>query len=236
MSGGIGATRYYVDNAGDLVTDYGVNDGDQVYTSISYTLTASSLIENLSTTNAAGTSPLQLTGSSLAQRINGNAGANTIDGKGGADTMTGYGGNDRYFVDNSLDKAVEAASGGTDQVLAAVSYTLTANSAIETLSTTNGAGTTAIKLTGNSLAQSILGNNGANLINGMAGNDTLRGLGGSDNFRFSTVPRRRQYRPHPRLQRRRRHHPTGEPRVHRTGRRNAGGGRLFQGQRCPRRR
>jgi Ca2+-binding RTX toxin-like protein len=187
MTNGPGATRYYVDNAGDKVSDFGSNDGDQVYTTISHTLVVGSLIENFSTTNAAGASPIKLTRNELAQKIYGNAGANTIDGKGGADTMTGYGGNDRYLVDNALDKAIEAAGGGTDQVLASVSYTLAANSAIETLSTTSTVGTTAINLTGNSLAQTIQGNNGANLINGMAGSDTLQGFGGSDTFRFSTA-------------------------------------------------
>jgi Ca2+-binding RTX toxin-like protein len=101
--------------------------------------------------------------------------------------MTGYSGNDRYFVDNALDKAIEAAGGGTDQVLTSVSYALTANSEIETLSTTNAAGTTAINLTGNSLVQTIQGNNGANILDGKAGSDTLRGFGGSDTFRFSTT-------------------------------------------------
>jgi Ca2+-binding RTX toxin-like protein len=45
MSDGTGATRYYVDNAGDAVFDTGVNDGDQVYTTVSYTLMAGSQIE-----------------------------------------------------------------------------------------------------------------------------------------------------------------------------------------------
>src|SRR5262249_5539873 len=136
MTDGAGAARYYVDNAGDKVSDFGSNDGDQVFTTVSYALAAGSLIENFSTTNAAGAGPINLTGNELVQKIYGNAGANTIDGKGGADTMTGYGGNDRYLVDDALDKAIEAAGGGTDQVLASVSYTLAANSAIETLSTT----------------------------------------------------------------------------------------------------
>jgi Ca2+-binding RTX toxin-like protein len=101
--------------------------------------------------------------------------------------MTGYGGNDRYVVDHALDKVIEAAVGGADQVLAAVSWTLTANSAIETLSTTNAAGTGAIGLTGNSLAQAIQGNNGANLLDGKAGIDTLQGFGGADTFAFTTA-------------------------------------------------
>jgi Ca2+-binding RTX toxin-like protein len=187
LLGGPGATRYYVDNVLDQVIDLGMNDADQVYTAVSFVLTAGSLIERFSATNAAGTGAINLTGNEFNQLIYGNAGANTIDGKGGADTMTGYGGNDRYFVDNALDKAIEATGGGTDQVLAAVSWTLTANSAIETLSTTNAAGVGAIALTGNSLAQSIQGNNGANVLDGKAGADTLRGFGGADTFAFTTA-------------------------------------------------
>ena len=60
----------------------------------------------------------------------------------------------------------EAAGGGSDRVLTSVSYTLTTGQEIETLSTTNNAGTGAINLTGNAFAQTITGNAGANVIDG----------------------------------------------------------------------
>jgi len=187
MTGTTGASRYYVDNVGDQVFDFGSNDGDRAFTSISYTLAFGSEIERFSTTNTAGTGAINLTGNEFDQSIYGNAGANVIDGKAGRDTMTGYGGNDTYFVDSAHDDVVEAANRGSDKVLTAVSYTLTSGSEIELFTTTDSAATTAINLNGNALAQTIHGNNGANVINGREGSDTLRGFGGADTFYFNSA-------------------------------------------------
>ena len=49
------------------------------------------------------------------------------------------------------------------------------------------AGTDAINLTGNELANQIWGNNGANTLNGGAGGDILIGFGGADTFAFTTA-------------------------------------------------
>ena len=187
MSQGIGAATYYVDNPGDTAFDVGDGDNDLLLTSISFALGAGWLIERFATTNNAGTGVINLTGNGNNQAITGNAGNNTIDGGGGADAMTGLGGNDKYFVDNALDKVTEAAGGGIDQVLVSISYALTANSSVELLTTTNAAGTAAIDLSGNALAQTIEGNKGANVINGGLGSDTLRGFNGSDTFAFTTA-------------------------------------------------
>ena len=67
-------------------------------------------IEHLATTNASGTTAINLTGNEFAQTIEGNAGANIINGGGGADTMIGHGGNDDYYVDNAGDKVVESSA------------------------------------------------------------------------------------------------------------------------------
>ena len=187
MRGLGGNDTYYVDNVGDVVNEAAGGGNDQVLTSVSYTLTAGQEIESLSTTNSAGTGAINLTGNTFAQTITGNAGANSIDGGAGADTMRGLGGNDTYFVDNAGRLVNEAAGGGSDRVLTSVNYTLTAGQEIESLSTTNNAGTGAINLAGNTFAQTITGNAGANIIDGGAGNDTLDGLGGADQFKFDTV-------------------------------------------------
>jgi Ca2+-binding RTX toxin-like protein len=55
------------------------------------------------------------------------------------------------------------------------------------MQTTSSAGTGAINLTGNALAQRIFGNAGNNRIDGKGGNDTLNGGAGADVFVFSTA-------------------------------------------------
>ena len=101
-----------------------------------------------------------------------------LNGKGGADSMTGGAGNDTFYVDNSGDKVVELARGGTDTVHSTISYTLGAN--VE-----NGVldGSAAINLTGNSVANLLTGNGGDNFLYGMGGNDTLKGGAGNDTLR-----------------------------------------------------
>jgi Ca2+-binding RTX toxin-like protein len=126
-------------------------------------------------------------GSNLADTITGSSVGNVLDGKGGADILAGLGGNDTYVVDNAADMVKEAAGAGNDTVLASVSYKLGAGQSIETLQTTNSAGTGAINLTGNELNQAIIGNAGMNFINGDGGNDTLTGEGGTDTFVFNTA-------------------------------------------------
>ena len=164
MTGGAGNDIYLMRNAGDVYVDgAGGGTADEVRVGFDHTLLAGTEVEILSTDNAAGTVALTLTGNALAQTINGNAGASTLIGLGGDDT---------YTVNSATTTVTEAAAGGTDRVNASVSYTLGAGQEIETLATTNDAGTAALTLTGNELGQTIIGNAGSSTLIGLAGNDT----------------------------------------------------------------
>ncbi len=112
--------------------------------------------------------------------LRGSDGPDMLDGKGGADRMIGHGDNDIYQVDNAADVVLETVDGGTDTILTSVSFTLGAGQAIENLRTTSDAGTTALSLTGNELANNLVGNAGSNVLDGLGGVDALTGGAGDD--------------------------------------------------------
>jgi Ca2+-binding RTX toxin-like protein len=187
MYGFGGNDLFFVDNALDRVIEAAGGGSDRVFASVSYALAVGQEIETLTTTNAAGLAAINLTGNAFNNTVGGNNGANTLNGAAGADTVYGFGGNDLFFVDNALDRVIEAAGGGNDRVFASVSYALTAGQEIEILTTTNTAGLGAINLTGNAFNNIVGGNNGANVINGGLGNDSLFGFLGNDIFVFNTA-------------------------------------------------
>ncbi|HEV2746336.1 MAG TPA: M10 family metallopeptidase C-terminal domain-containing protein [Allosphingosinicella sp.] len=170
MAGGPGDDTYCVDNVGDQIIELAAEGEDTVLCSISFELAAE--IEHLT---LAGTSPLSGTGNSGANRITGNAAANLIDGREGADTMSGGAGDDVYKVDDRADRVIETSAGGSDTVLAWVSYVLRPEAEVLTL---EGAG--AVRGTGNAGANLIVGTAAANVIDGRAGADRLHGGAGSD--------------------------------------------------------
>ena len=170
MTGGAGNDIYVVDNVGDMVVENALSGNDGVYSSISYTLAAN--VEGLALT---GSASINGTGNSLNNTIYGNNANNVLDGAAGADTLIGCAGNDTYVVDNVGDYVLEDIGGGTDIVMASISYMLTAN--VENLTLT---GATAINGYGNSLDNVLTGNAGANYLDGGAGNDSLIGGAGND--------------------------------------------------------
>jgi Ca2+-binding RTX toxin-like protein len=196
LNGGGGADIYYglggndtymVSSASEIVFEAAGQGTDTIYTMASYALTAGQEIEVLDVFDRGATTALNLTGNGLAQTIIGNAGNNVFNGAGGADIYYGLGGNDAYFVGSASEVVFEAAGQGTDTVFAMASYTLLAGQEIEVLDVFDRAGTTALNLTGNGIAQAVIGNAGANILNGAAGSDTLFGLGGADTFAFTTT-------------------------------------------------
>ena len=196
LNGGLGAdtliglggddTYRVVDGRERILEDAG-QGRDVVYTSVSYVLSSGASIEVLSTASLAGTTAINLTGNELAQEIYGNAGANSLRGGGGADLLLGLGGDDAYYIDGGIERVIENGGEGRDVVYASVSFTLEAGSHVEVLSTASLAGSDAIHLTGNALAQELYGNAGGNILNGGGGADLLIGGGGADFFDFTTA-------------------------------------------------
>ena len=175
MSGGAGNDIYFVDNAGDVVTESAGQGNEAVFASINYGLTA-----NVETLVLQGGADLQGFGNGLANSIFGNTGNNLIDGGVGADSMSGGAGDDIYFVDNAGDAVNESAGQGNDAVFASINYGLTAN--VETLVLQGGADLQGL---GNGLANSLFGNSGNNTLDGQGGADSLTGNAGDDTFVFN---------------------------------------------------
>ncbi|MEK8032072.1 hypothetical protein AACH06_14695 [Ideonella sp. DXS29W] len=176
LTGGAGNDTYVVDNAGDKTIEQAAGGIDLVESSVSHTLQAE--VEKLTLT---GFSAINGTGNTLANTIVGNWADNRLDGVAGADSMTGAEGNDTYVVDNSGDKTIEQAHGGTDLVQSSIGFALQAE--VENLTLTGGA---AINGTGNALANAIVGNAANNVLDGMAGNDRLSGGAGADIFALTS--------------------------------------------------
>src|SRR5262245_3156887 len=87
MSGGAGDDLYYVDNAGDAVSESAGKGVDTVQSIISHTLSAN--VENLILESGA-----EGTGNDLDNTITGNEDANKLLGLAGNDTIEGSGGDD----------------------------------------------------------------------------------------------------------------------------------------------
>jgi Ca2+-binding RTX toxin-like protein len=197
LAGGTGDDRYYVNSAGDSITENSGEGYDDVISSIDWTLSAN--VEKLTFAGVAG---LAGTGNGLDNILAGNSGDNILSGMDGndvlngyagndtlnggagndllygnvgADTMSGGTGNDEFNVDNAGDVVTEAAGEGTDQVTSSISWTLSAN--VENLVLT---GSGDLNGTGNDLANIIAGNSGRNTLLGMDGNDVLNGYAGND--------------------------------------------------------
>lgn len=120
-----------------------------------------------------------LAGTAWDEVLYGLGGHDTLNGRGGRDTLVGGGGNDTYIVDRTVDDVREAAGQGTDRVLAASSFSIKSDEAVENLTLTGTANTVGIGNAGNN---AITGNTGANKLYGLAGNDTLNGRGGADSL------------------------------------------------------
>lgn len=179
MIGGSGNDVYWVDDAGDVITELSAEGTDTVNTSVTYTL--SSNVEKLVLSGSSaidGTGSADnnvLTGNSADNQLFGMGGHDTIDGGAGADTMVGGAGADVYIVDSLGDVVTELVGEGTDTVNTTLTYTLASN--VENLNIT---GSSAADGTGNEGNNTITGNSAGNQLSGLVGNDTLDGGAGAD--------------------------------------------------------
>lgn len=109
----------------------------------------------------------------------GGAGADVLEGGAGADVLSGGAGDDRYHVDHVgdvTDDEMTGPRGGFDTVLASADHAIGAG--IEDLTLLG----TALRGTGNDLANRITGTVGDNVLDGGGGADTLVGGLGDDLF------------------------------------------------------
>jgi Ca2+-binding RTX toxin-like protein len=156
LVGGDGADTYYVDSAGDVVSETNAvlasGGNDTVYSYLgSYALGAN--VENL---RLLATGAANGTGNGLNNLIYAGAGNNVLNGGAGVDTAS-------YAY----------ATAG-----------VTANLAATTAQATGGSGSDTLlafeNLTGSSFNDALTGNAGANVLSGLAGNDVLNGAAGND--------------------------------------------------------
>jgi Ca2+-binding RTX toxin-like protein len=121
MDGGTGNDTYYVDDAGDVVSEAPGEGADRVAASVSYALAAGAEIELLEAVTPSATDAMNLIGNGIANVVSGNNGANLLDGKGGNDLLAGYGGADIFAFTTALgagnvDRIADFAF-GTDRIL-----------------------------------------------------------------------------------------------------------------------
>jgi Ca2+-binding RTX toxin-like protein len=161
-----GNDTYVISNASTVIVEAAAGGTDTVQSSVTFTLSSTQELENLTLT---GTANINGTGNTLANIITGNSGDNTLDGGTGADTMIGGLGNDTYFVDNVGDVVTENSGQGTDTISASVSYSISTLTNVENLILT---GASVLSATGNSGDNILTANSAADTLTGGLGNDT----------------------------------------------------------------
>ena len=179
MAGGLGDDSYFVDNAGDQITEAAGEGIDNVISSL-FAFTLSANFENIQLIGAAvaGTgngSDNVLTGNALNNSLVGLGGNDVMLGGPGADTMFGGLGDDSYYVDDPGDVAGEVAGEGVDTIHSSLPL-FTLAEPFEVLFLEPGA-TSGV---GNGGDNTLVGNAVANFLIGNDGNDTIFGEAGAD--------------------------------------------------------
>ncbi len=190
LIGGKGDDEYFVDGAGDKITELANQGRDFVRSNIaSFTLGAN--LEDLSlegpaingTGNGLGN---DISGSDLDNTLSGLAGNDRLGGGKGKDTLIGGTGNDVYVLseddgDFGVDQIVELAGGGSDTILTDVGdVSLTLFKNIENLTLARDED---INASGDDFANRLTGNGGKNALTGGRGDDTLDGGANGDGLK-----------------------------------------------------
>jgi len=174
MIGGDGNDLYYVDNAGDVVTETNANletgGGDTVYSYLSaYTLTTNVEVLRILASGAANG-----TGNGLNNTFYAGAGNNVIDGGTGTDTVSyAYA---TAGVTASLAIGTAQATGGSGSDTLVSIENLTGSNYNDNLTGSSLANT----LNGGSGVDTLIGGDGADTLNGGSGADTMIGSDGND--------------------------------------------------------
>ena len=161
LSGGIGDDVYVVDSSADTIIENAGQGTDTIFSSLNFSLSALSNVENLTLT---GIDHLSVTGNSNPNQIIGNAGNNNLTGGAGNDTLDGKAGVDTVVESGDVNFALtntQLTGNGTDTL-----------SNIEQADLTGGIGDNLLDASAFSLGDVIL--------NGAIGNDTLKGGTGDD--------------------------------------------------------
>jgi Ca2+-binding RTX toxin-like protein len=200
MAGGIGNDTYFVDDAGDLITEAD-GEGSDTVRSVSTSYSLSAFVENLYFIGAGaftgagndqanniygGADGDTLTGANGDDRLYGaegvdnlfgGSGRDWLEGGAGDDVMQGGADNDTYVVDSAGDQVIENDGEGVDTVRVGSSVFTLTNQYVENVTYT-GAG--AFTGTGNDAANTLVGGGGGDVLSGLGGNDRLMGAGGVD--------------------------------------------------------
>jgi Ca2+-binding RTX toxin-like protein len=170
LTGGDGNDIYFVDNAGDVVTEAANEGTDEVRATINYTLGAN--IENLRLNGGAA---LIGTGNALANEITAGVGPATLTGLAGNDTLFGSQAGDS--LDGGDDNDTLFGRGGTD-VLNGGNGNDVINGQNQGDTIHGGEGDDTLR--GDSGNDIVNGDNGNDRVEGGANNDTLNGGDGND--------------------------------------------------------
>jgi len=114
MTGGVGNDTYYVDNAGDVITELAGQGTDTLV--INRTATLSGAFANIENLTLSGSAAINGTGNAANNVMTGNNAANTLNGGAGNDTFIGGAGADRIITGAGSDTVVLSSKVGIDRL------------------------------------------------------------------------------------------------------------------------